>query len=275
MFCLAALTLPSFALDVSEHFTQNSRFWSNNVSVSARPAYYLSFGADFSITEHKHIDNHIYTFRLPIIFRTDSMGFTIIPFFNPDNANSAYAYGGKITFNTSVSRDEIDETSSKAYLGIGFGAQKADVLKNDVLTKKDSFYQLAYEAGVSYNFFNQYGFDMTANVFQYLSGIEGVKHVSGVMNQQDLADLGTLDYVLGLPKGSIGAKMSWKSAASNSDNYISYRYIDFNDESATHSLMLSSTLQIARSIFLNLAYNHLFVPGTDRDIFGAGVVVKF
>jgi hypothetical protein len=202
------------------------------------------------------------------------MSLSLRPFYYPDNANGAYAFGGKFTLFGNMSRDEIRQEYSGFYLSAALGAQKADVVRGNVPMKKDFFYQAAYELGLNYSFFDRYAFDISGNIYQYMSGIEGVKNLYGAMNQTELADLYTLDYVLNLPKFSGGTKISWRSDVSRSDNYITYRYVDFHNAGAAHSLMLSSKLNIYNNLFLSLSYNHLFQNGSDDDIFAIGAVLK-
>lgn len=265
----------AFAFDIADNYTHSSSFWRNSVSVSARPAYALSLGAEFDITGHENFDNHIYAFRLPVTLRSNDYGIVVKPFWYPDNANGAKAYGGKVILVAGVNRDEVAQSSSQAYIGAGFAAQQSDMLKNGVLELKKDFYQIAYEAGANYNFFGQYSFDISGNAYQYLSGIEGVKALGGVMNQQELADLGTLDYVLDLPRGAAGIKIKWASPVNNSENYISYKYIDFFTQDAVHSLMLGTNLRVSGNVYLNIAYNHLFEKGSDKDLYGGGIMLRF
>jgi hypothetical protein len=88
--------------------------------------------------------------------------------------------------------------------------------------------------------------------------------------------LGTLDFVTELPDYSGGVKILWKSAESRSDNFISYHYINFHNDACVHSLLLSSSVNIYRGVYLNFAYNHLFYVGdNDKDLYGAGIMLKF
>jgi hypothetical protein len=264
----------AFALDMMDRHIHTSRFWSNSFSVSARPAYALSVTGEFDVTDHDAFDNHTYALRLPVMLRLENTGFIFKPFFYPDNGNGADAYGAKLSFTSIINRDEINQAFTRVMLSAAVAKQKADVYKNGAVKQDDGFYQAAYEAALNFNFFEQYGFDISGSVYQYFSGISGVEGVAGVMNQQELADLGTLDYVLGLPKFAAGAKILWVSAVSRSDNYIGYKYIDFYNNGAAHSLMLNSTVNFYKNVYFNLAYNHLFVNG-GRDLYGAGIMVKF
>jgi hypothetical protein len=269
------LSANAYAFEVSDTHIHNSGFWSNSVSVNFRPAFAFSIGGQFDVTEHKVFNSHAYALRMPVGIRTDNTAFNLIPFYYPDNVNDAYAYGGKLSFTSVMTRDEVNDYTTRVFLSAAFSGSKADLVKDGAALEDETFYQAAYEFGLNFDFFDNYGFETSINAFQYMSGITDVDSLNGVMNQQELANLGTLDYILGLPKFSGGAKMVWKSNVSRSDNFISYRYIDFYNEGAKHSLLLSSTVNIFYSnLFLNFSYNHLF-GGGNRDLYGAGIMVKF
>ncbi|MDR1124057.1 MAG: hypothetical protein LBL61_05660 [Elusimicrobiota bacterium] len=262
--------------EVSDTYTHSSAFWRNNISAYAQPAYALSLGAEFDLTEHKDFYNHIYALRLPVTLSTgDDTQFALRPFYYPDNANGASAWGALAAVKMLVNSDEVENSSTNAQLSLGYAAQKADVDKNGVLARNDDFRQLAYGLLVNFNYFDIYSFDVAGTVYQYISGIDGVQNVRGVMNQAELADLGTLDYVLGLPDYSAGVKIRWVSSASRSDNYISYRYIDTYNDGGAHLLVAAVMIDTGRDFFINFAYNHIFRAGADRDLYSAGIMYKF
>jgi hypothetical protein len=271
----AAVNICALELEISDNHINGSRFWRNSLLISTRPYYPFYAGVGFDLTEHKNFNNHIYALRAPLALQLSQVSFKLQPFYYPDNANGSYAWGGKFTLFGNMNRDEVNQEYSGFYLSAALGAQKADVLRGNFLTEKESFYQAAYELGLNYSFFDRYGFDISGNVYQYMSGIDGVKDLRGVMNQAELADLATLDHTMHLPKFSAGTKISWNSDVSRSDNYIAYRYIYFHNAGASHSLRLSRIVNVYKNFFLSLSYNHLFQSGGDADIFGAGAVLKF
>jgi len=265
----------TFALEISDTFIYNSRFWRNNISVMARPYYPLAFGAEFDLISHKDIDNHVYAIRLPVAFRFgEDHALSLHPFYYPDNANGASAWGGKAVFSTVINQDEVDQSKTRADISAAFATQRADVFRNGVLTAQDSFKQAAYGLNLNFSFFDDYSFDMTGNIYQYLSGVKGVKSVFGVMDQAELADLGTLDYTLALANYTAGIKIGWISTVSRSDNFISYRYIDTHNNGGAHSILMSTLVDISGGWYLSFAYNHIIQRG-GKDLYAAGIVFKF
>ncbi|MDR0734898.1 MAG: hypothetical protein LBG16_04335 [Elusimicrobiota bacterium] len=278
IFCFALLAAAPYVcgFEVSDTHTHSSLFWRNNISVVARPVYALSLGAEFDLTEHDNFAHHIYALRMPITLRSGGdTQFTLRPFYYPDNANGASAWGAFAAVRMLVNSDEVENSYANAQLSAAYAAQKADVIKNGLITRDDDFRQLAYGLLVNFNYFDSYSFDLAGTVYQYLSGIDGVQSVFGVLNQAEAADLGTLDYVLSLPYYSAGVKIRWMSSASRSDNYISYRYFDTHNAGGAHSLMLGTMVNLGMDFFINFAYNHIFRAGADRDLYSAGITYKF
>ena len=262
----------AFALSFGDNYTHSSRFWRNSASVYMPVSYAFITGAEFDITEHDDFNNHIYEFRLPLSVQTDDFMLSAVPFVLPDNANGSYAYGGKLLLSTGLKVNEIDLTATEGRISVSAVSQKAGVLKNDVYTEKDTFAQIAYEAGITANYFGAYKLSVVGNVFQFLSGLEGVKGIRGVFNQAELADLGTIDYMLGLPRGSAGARVDWTSQESQTESFISYRYINMHEASTRHSLLVSTNIHINEMTALNFSYNHIFMKReTDIDLFSAGI----
>ena len=275
---LCLLSFPSFAFEIMEGYTYSKDFWQNTVGVSHDLNYMLNIGLNFDITEHDDIDHHIYDLSLPVMFRAERFGFYFKPFIVPDNANNASAYGAKAILTLNIKRDEIDNSSYNLFLSVGYANQNAYVTKSGLGSQKEDFKQLTYEGGLAFDYFNIYFFEFSGNFFDYISGISDVENVAGVLDQQNIASLDTLNYVLNLPKDSIGAKIKWNSQASQSLNTISYRYIEFKERDCRpqHSLMLSSLIRLSEKFYIDLAYNHIFIDSQkDKDIFRGALSFKF
>lgn len=277
-FILIFLGLGANALEISEGFTYGKDFWQNGFAVSHNFNYMANVGLNFDLTEHENVDNHIYTFSLPIMLRMGNTGLFFRPFLIPDNANGASAKGAKLSWTFTFKQDEVEQSFAHLFLSTGFADQKAYILKTGELPKRDNFYQLVYEGGLVFDYYNVYFFEVNGNLFQYLSGINSVEGVAGVLDQQNIASLGTLNYVLGLPKGSAEAKIRWISTESKSDNALSYRFIEYHDKGRTaeHSLSFSSKISIGTKMSMLLAYNHIFIIGhKDKDIFKGAISYQF
>ncbi len=278
IFVLCLSSLSAGAFEISEGFVYSKDFWQNNVAVSQDINYMLNVGLNFDIAEHDDISHHIYTFSLPLMFRTERFGLYLRPFIVPDNANDASAYGAKASLTLNIKHDEVDNSSSSVFLSAGFANQNAYVAKVGLGSQKEDFKQMVYEGGLVFDYFDTYFFEISGNMFDYISGISDVENVAGVLDQQNIASLDTLNYVLSLPKSSIGAKIKWNSEASQSSNTISYKYIEFKEHNVCphHSLMFSSVIMLKYNLYVSLAYNHIFVSSQkDKDIFKGAISLKF
>lgn len=275
---LTFIGISASALEVADSFTYNNSFWQNSISVTHQLNYFLNLGFNFDLTEHDDVDNHIYTFSLPFAAHTDGFGLILTPFITPDNANGASAQGAKLSCTFGVKNDEVDNTSSHAFLSVGFADQNAYVSRKGSLPKKENFYQLAYEGGIVLDYFSTYLFEISGNVFEYPSGISSVEAFGGILDQQKIADLETLDYIFALPKGSAGLKIGWNAQESRSENILSYRFIEFYEKelSAYHSVKFQSAMLLSHRLSFTLAYNHIFISShKDKDIVKGIISLKF
>ena len=276
IFCLFTLMLcPAFGLSLSDTYTHNSAFWRNSASAYMFGIQPFFAGVEFDITEHHNFLNHIYEVRLPAGIKTDTFFLKILPFVLPDNGNDSSAYGGKIMLSTGLKVNEIDLTATEGYISAGVVSQKGFVIKNNIANAHDNFIESAYEAGITSNYFGAYSFTLSGNVFQFLSGLKTVSYMGSVFNQAELADLGTIDYLFKLPRGSAGLKINWHSEESNTDSFISYRYINIHESNDRHSLLLNTNILVSERASLNLSYNHIFIPKeSDIDLYSAGLSIK-
>lgn len=275
---LTFIGISAFALEVAESFTYNNSFWQNSISATQQLNYFISLGANFDLTEHDDVDNHIYTFSLPFAVRTEGFGLIFTPFITPNNANGASAKGAKLSCTFGVKYDEVENTSSHAFLSVGFADQNAYVSRKGELPKKENYYQLAYEGGIVLDYFNAYLFEISGNIFEYPSGISSVEAFGGILDQQKIASLETLDYIFALPTGSAGLKVGWNSLESRSENILSYRFIEFyeKDMPAYHSVKFQSSMLLTSRLNFIFAYNHIFISSRkDKDIFKGIISFKF
>ena len=275
LFSIFALKINAFT--IGQEFTYSKDFWQESAKISVPVSYAFNVGLDFDLTEHDDIDHHIYNFALPLMLRTDTFGLFFRPFITPDNANNASAWGAKLYATINIKDDEIEQTTAYSFLSVGFASQDAYVFKTGQTAQKEDFNQIVYEGGVLFDYFGIYFFEVGGNIFQYLSGINSVESVGGVLEQQNIASLDSLDYTLALPKGSAGLKIRWNSQESSSENSVSYRFIEFHDKgaSAHHSVQISSNIFVGDRFIVGLAYNHIFISSQkDKDIFKAALSLK-
>ncbi len=278
LLIIAALLMPlgARAATVSDTYTHSTRFWRNSVAADFDLGYQFSLGVEGDVLEHDDFARHVYILRAPLTWRTTIFDVTLKPFWSPDNANGSSFHGGRAAFSFVTDQNDVENSTTRTYVSVGYGAQKADVYKTSSAETDASYRQLAYEGGLILNSSDIYIITMSANIFQYLDGISDVQSVKTTMSQEELADLGSIDYTLGLPRGSAGIKMGWNSRESRSSNFISYRYVDMYNEPHFHTVMASSTVALNGWFALNITYNHIFMKEqSDRDIISGGVIFNF
>ena len=277
IFCLlCSLSLSGFALSVGDTFIKNSRFWQNKFAVEIISEDTTLLGLDFDLTEHRDIENKIYNFRLPFMLRFALIDLVFEPFFYPNTDNDASAYGGSFIIKGLLRENQIDNSSSQGYLKIAYANQSANVARTSSPIQKENFKQFAFEGGINYNYQGLFAFDVSGNIYTYKDETKDLTYFGGIMNQSELGNLGTLDYVLDLPKFSVGGGITWISPENNAKSFISYKYISFEQELTIHSVMLNTMVQLEDKIILSLTYNHLFeTHKVNRDIFGIGLNYLF
>lgn len=270
-FCLfCGLAVQSFAISVGDLFIQNSRFWQNKVSLDILSGDDILAGFEFDLTEHRYLEEKILAFRIPMMLKFSMIDIKLEPFFYPNTGNNASAYGGKVILKSMIRDDDLNNTSSHAYLKFSYANQNAEV-QRAVITNKENFRQLVFEGGLNFNFGGLYNFDLGGNIFTYPDNAKEVATFGGIMNQSEIGNLGTIDYVLALARFSVGGGITWLSTESNAKSYISYRYIGYEQDLTAHSIMINTTIPLEKHVLITLVYNHLFeTHKTNRDLFGVG-----
>ena len=272
VFCNLAIT--GFAFSMGDLFIQNSHFWQNQVSANIINQDAISAGFMFDLTEHKDIKDKIYTFRVPFMINFSLIDLTIVPFWYPET-NEATAYGGSIKLEGLIRSDDINNIYASGYLKTAFANQKADIIRGLSPVNRENFKQWAFEGGLNFNFANLYHFNVNGNIFNYPDGAKDIIF-GGIMNQNELADLGTIDYVLNLPHFSAGGSITWLSAENSTKTSISYKYVNYENDLITHSVMLKTMIPITEKLLTTLIYNHLFeTHHTNKDLFGIGLNYLF
>lgn len=270
-FCLfCSLGLSSFAFSVGDFFIKNSRFWQNRFSLDILSGSDVLAGMEFDLVSHKHVENKIYAFRVPLMLKFNMVDFTLEPFFYPNTNNDASAYGGKFIIKGVIRDDQINNNSSYGYLKTAYANQSANVERLGVVNK-EHFRQFVFEGGLNFNFGGLYNFDIGGNIYNYPDNARNVGAFGGIMNQSEIGNLGTLDYVLALPRFAAGGGITWLSTENNAKSSVSYRYIGYEQNLTAHSVMIKTTVPLDDKMLITLIYNHLFeTHRTNRDLFGFG-----
>ncbi len=273
VFCNLALT--GFAFNLGDLFIKNSRFWQNEISASIFEGDTVSAGFIFDLTDYEGSNDKIYSFHLPFMLSFPIVDLTLVPFWYPD-ANEASAYGGSLKLEGILRSDDINNIYAGGYLKTAFANQKANMARGTSPLNKENFKQWAFEGGLNFNFANLYNFNINGNIFTYPDKVNDITAFGGIMNQNELADLGTIDYVLNLPRFSTGGSITWLSTENSTKTTLSYKYINYENDLIAHSVMIKTIIPITEKLVTTLIYNHLFEKHhTNRDLFGVGLNYLF
>ncbi len=276
LFLFCNLTLASFAFSVGDSFIFNSRFWQNKLSLNAFEENVFSAGFTFDLTDHKDIKDKIYAFHIPVLLDFSMLSLILEPFIYPDISNDASAYGGSITLTSLIKSDDINSTYVNGYLRAALANQKAKIARGTSPQNKENFKQFAFEGGLNFNLANLYSFNVNGNIFTYPDEVKNISYFGGVMNQNELADLGTIDYILNFPQFSVGGNIVWFSSERNAKTCFGYKYINYKNNLAAHSLILRTIIPISTNLSTTLVYNHLFeTHHKNKDLFGIGLNYLF
>ena len=165
------------------------------------------------------------------------LSLTLEPFLYPDS-NHANAYGGSVKLEGLLRSDDISGIYAGGYLKAAFANQKANIARGAAPQNKENFKQWAFEGGLNFNFANLYNFNFSGNIFTYPDRVKDITFFGGIMNQNELADLGTIDYVLNFPQFSAGGSIVWISSENNTKTSLGYKYINYENNLVAHSVML-------------------------------------
>lgn len=268
-----SLALQSFAFSAGDLFIKNSHFWQNKLSLDILGQGNISAGLTFDLTDHKDIKDNIYAFHMPFMLKFLMLDLTIDPFWYPQS-NDAKAYGGSIKLQSFIRNDDISMNYVRGYLKAAFANQKANITRST--QNKENFKQFAFEGGFDFNLANLYVFNINGNVFSYPDKVKNITSFGGIMNQNDLADLGTIDYVLNFPEFSVGGGITWISNENNTRTNFSYKYINYEHNLINHSLMLQTLIPVSEKLIATLIYNHIFeTHHKNKDLFGVGLNYLF
>ena len=274
LFIFCNLVLTARAFSVGDLFIKNSRFWQNQVSVDMFEKDLISAGVIFDLTEHKDRKNHIYAFHFPFMFSFPELDLTVNPFWYP-NSNDAAAYGGSVKLSGLLRSDDVNNIYANGYLQAAFANQKTNISRGGP-QNKENFKQWAFESGLDFNFANLYNFNINGNIFSYPDKVKDITSFGGIMNQNELADLGTIDYILNFPQFSVGGGITWMSTENSTKTSVSYKYINYEQGLIAHSLMLRTIIPVTENLVTTLIYNHVFEKHQrNKDLFGIGLNYLF
>jgi len=268
-----ALMQSAHAVSISDAFFINSKFLRNDFTALSQVYGRLSSGAEVSYVKHDDFNDGNFFVAAPIVMTYDAAQIVLRPFAMPQT-NDLSAYGATFNLLLNMEENNIDDKFTQANLAVGYVNQKADVTRN-IGADREDFGELVYSLGLRKNFFNSFIFGANGNVYEYLSGIDGVQGIRSIFNQNDFSNLNSYDVVYNLPKYSVGATFN-RMLDKGADIYLSYSYTEFYTADHEHSIILGNDFPISAAVKADLGYNHIITGSNGKkDIFKIAVNVVF
>lgn len=262
-------------------------------AVQVQKLWTLNFtaGLGAKISDEDGFKDPIYSLYLPLQFDGDMFKIAVTPFYyfnsklkeNPfvpyggTNEPKSSAFGANARVFITLQDDAVNDIYTHAYLGAGFVRQKGILAEEKNGISNRYYSQLAYTLGLHKNFFRAFSFEVAGNVFHYPDGINGVKGLYGVFNQEDLSSIQSLDITHELPTYTVGTRLTRLWPDRQATLYVAYHFEEFHTADSEHSILLGNTFALKENITADIAYNHLRTIHNEdkRDIFYAQIHFLF
>lgn len=286
-FTIFALGLLAPALQADTVDAKVSYLWSNRInqgiaSFTVKPSMLTEIGVagryvkDRNDYAYGRFKDPIYSVYLPMRLELELLDVELTPFYyfeNDSAENASYqkasGYGATFALTVLMEDDQVNDIYTHARVGAAYAKQDGTLFKNNAAGENTSYAQAAYFLHLRQSLFQAYRFDVMGAAFQYPDGIKDVNAFRGVMNQQDLVSLQTLDVTRDLRKYSVGGRFTRTWQDKPSALYFGYSFTENYTADPDHSFLLGNSFLIVKNVYVDMAYNHLETSGhkNKRDVF--------
>lgn len=291
---LTLVLLPAAAMQAKTLDARASYLWSSDknqatAALSVAPTYNTQAGVvvryvkDMQDYTFGRLKDPIYSVYVPMLFQFELLDVELTPFYyfkhNAENPayQDAYAYGATAALTMLMENDQVNDIYTRARLGASYARQQGTLFTKNAAPENTDYDQVAYFLQLSHNMFQAYRLEAMGAAFQYPDGITDVTAWRGVLNQQDLASLQTLDITRDLRKYALGGRFVRTWAESGSALYIGYSFTENYTADPDHSFIIGNSFPIVKNVFFDIAYNHIENTShkNKRDIFYLGLAAAF
>lgn len=294
---LLLLTAVFFAANAAQAKTVDARasyLWSSSknqatASLLVAPTYNTQVGIaaryvkDMQKYSFGRLKDPIYSVYVPMLLQFELLDLELTPFYyfkhNAENPayQDAYAYGVTAALTMLMENDQVNDIYTRARLGASYARQQGTLFTKEAAPENTDYDQVAYFLQLNHSMFQAYRLEAMGAAFQYPDGITGVTAWRGVMNQQDLVALQTLDITRDLRKYALGGRFVRTWAESGSALYVGYSFTENYTADPDHSFIIGNSFPLVKNVFLDLAYNHIETTRhkNKRDIFYVGLGTNF
>lgn len=224
-------------------FRKTSRAFTSGLNVS----FYKDDGA---------YRDRVYSTRLPLMYSGPTYFVSLKPFLYPVAPGTrSGAYGGKLY--ALVSLDEGGDESFTHLVFSGAWARQKAFFGDTAAPVRREFSQSAFELQAEKSFYGQFFFLASAAGFTTPgNGASNANLVTPVLDQAELAYLGTFRHITAIPEWVLAAQIARNMRPEyDSHLYAGYSKISFRDADRANSLVGGLKLNLNEKSTLDLAYN--------------------
>ncbi len=236
----------------------------NSLTVFRKTSRAFTSGLNISFyKDNDAYDERVYSARLPVMYSGPTYFVSLKPFLYPVAASTrSGAYGGKLYALVSV--DEGQEESFTHLVFSGAWARQKAFFADTAGPERKEFSQYAFELQAEKSFYGQFFFLASAAGFTAPgNGASNANLVTPVLDQAELAYLGTFRHTTAIPEWVLAAQIARNMRPEyDSHLYAGYSKISFRDAGHANSLVGGLKLNLNEKSTLDLAYNAYKAQGT-------------
>lgn len=220
---------------------------------NAAPRLVTGLNASFYRTSAGY-GKDVWSFRAPLLYSGAGMFLTLKPFLYPVAPSTrSGAGGGKLSVMVPLNEDE--DNYLHMTLSAAWAQQRALNLDGAALDKK-TFSETSGEAQLEKSFFDQFFFLLSAAGFNNPSGVSNRTLVRPVLDQSDMAYLGTFRLSTALPEWVMAAQIARNMRPDfDSHLYAGYSKISYRGGIVANSCIAGIKISLTDKSTLDLAYN--------------------
>ena len=229
----------------------------NSLTVFRKTSRAFTSGLNVSFYKDNGVyDERIYSARLPLMYSGPTYFVSFKPFLYPVAPSTrSGAHGGKLY--ALFSMDEGNDESFTHLVLSGAWARQKAFFGDTAAPERKEFSQYAFELQAEKSFYGQFFFLASAAGFTAPgNGATNANLVTPVLDQAELAHLGTFRHTTAIPEWVLAAQIARNMRPEyDSHLYAGYSKISFRDAGHANSLVGGLKLNLNEKSTLDLAYN--------------------
>ncbi|HAH31650.1 MAG TPA: hypothetical protein DCL44_04985 [Elusimicrobia bacterium] len=233
----------------SNNFAKDSFSFFSKISTRTVMALGVAFYKDGGIYRDK-----VYSLRLPVLYSGKNYFLSFRPFLYPAGLIKSSAHGARFSALTSLNGNL---NPNYLHLTISGAIAEQKTGQNIGGTRIDkTFSQSAFGAQLEKAMDDQFFFSLSASGFTKPAGVKSRDLINPVLDQSELADLGTFKTVTALPELALVLQFA-RNMAPDFDSYFyaGFSRISFRQEAPADSAVFGLKLRLNETSSFDFAYN--------------------